>query len=207
MQIKLGFESSSLQLILTIVCAADLTYRPNGAARNPYAKVSCRRPEHRRIDTDRWLFHSQIFLLPCHSDKSKRRTKTLASTNEPRWGQTFIFSGLRRADLNSRLLEVSAWRQTPTQWQNFSNRLLFSLFLPHPFLQITLWDYVRYGVNDFLGEIVVDLHNHPLDDEPEWYMLQPHQESNYPGGVRNKIFQLFFLFLLVTYLSTTRTIW
>lgn len=41
MQIKLGFESSALQLILTIVCAADLTFRPNGAARNPYAKVSC----------------------------------------------------------------------------------------------------------------------------------------------------------------------
>lgn len=40
MQIKLGFEASALQLILTIVCAADLTYRPNGAARNPYAKVS-----------------------------------------------------------------------------------------------------------------------------------------------------------------------
>lgn len=39
-QIKLGFESSALQLILTIVCAADLTYRPNGTARNPYAKVS-----------------------------------------------------------------------------------------------------------------------------------------------------------------------
>lgn len=39
-QIKLGFEASSLQLILTIVAAADLTYRPNGAARNPYAKVS-----------------------------------------------------------------------------------------------------------------------------------------------------------------------
>lgn len=39
-QIKLGFESSSLQLILTLVCAADLTFRPNGVARNPYAKVS-----------------------------------------------------------------------------------------------------------------------------------------------------------------------
>ncbi|KAL7021097.1 hypothetical protein ACKWTF_011753 [Chironomus riparius] len=127
-QIKLGFESSTLQLILTIVCAADLTYRPNGAARNPYAK---------------------IFLLPCHSDKSKRRTKTLASTNEPRWGQTFTFTGLRRADLTNRLLEI------------------------------TLWDYVRYDVHEFLGEIVVDLHNHPLDDEAEWYMLQQHQE--YPG--------------------------
>lgn len=39
LQIKLGFETSTLQLIVTIVCAADLTYRQNGAARNPYAKV------------------------------------------------------------------------------------------------------------------------------------------------------------------------
>lgn len=53
--------------------------------------------------------------------------------------------------------------------------------------QITLWDYVRYGVNDFLGETVIDLHNQPLDDEPEWFMLQPHQESNYPGGVRKEL--------------------
>jgi hypothetical protein len=48
--------------------------------------------------------------------------------------------------------------------------------------QITLWDYVRYDVHEFLGEVVVDLHNHSLDDEPEWYMLQPHQD--YPGAVR-----------------------
>lgn len=40
LQIKLGFEASTLQLIVTVVCAADFTYRPNGAPRNPYAKVS-----------------------------------------------------------------------------------------------------------------------------------------------------------------------
>jgi len=115
----------------------------------------------------------QIFLLPSHSDKSKRRTKTLASTNEPRWGQTFIFSGLRRADLNNRLLEVTLL----SSFTKLSANHCVSVF------QITLWDYVRYGVNDFLGEIVVDLCNHPLDDEPEWYMLQAHQESSYSGGV------------------------
>lgn len=48
--------------------------------------------------------------------------------------------------------------------------------LPSKF-QITLWDYVRYGANDFLGEVIIDLAIHPLDDEPEWYTLQPHQES------------------------------
>lgn len=38
-QVKLGFESSSLQLIVTLVCAAGLTQRSNGAPRNPYGKV------------------------------------------------------------------------------------------------------------------------------------------------------------------------
>ncbi|XP_053697220.1 regulating synaptic membrane exocytosis protein 1 [Sabethes cyaneus] len=125
-QIKLGFEPSSLQLIVTIVCAAGLVTRLTGAARNPYAKIC---------------------LLPDRSEKSKRRTKTLALTNDPRWGQTFVYEGLRRADLQNRLFEV------------------------------TLWDYVRYGANDFLGEVIIDLATHPLDDEPEWYILQPHQES------------------------------
>ncbi|XP_059618356.1 regulating synaptic membrane exocytosis protein 2 isoform X5 [Phlebotomus argentipes] len=124
-QVKLGFEGPSLQLIVTIICAAGLTLRNNGVARNPYVK---------------------IFLLP-GSDKSKRRTKTLASTCDPRWGQTFVFSGLRRADLHNRLLEI------------------------------TIWDYIRYGANDFLGEVILELGNHPLDDEAEWYILQPHQDS------------------------------
>ncbi|XP_058448583.1 regulating synaptic membrane exocytosis protein 2 isoform X7 [Malaya genurostris] len=125
-QLKLGFEPSSLQLIVTVVCAAGLVSRINSAARNPYAKIC---------------------LLPDRSEKSKRRTKTLALTNDPRWGQTFVYEGFRRADLQNRLLEV------------------------------TLWDYVRYGANDFLGEVIIELATHPLDDEPEWYILQPHQES------------------------------
>lgn len=61
----------------------------------------------------------------------------------------FGFSGLRRADLNHRFLEVS------------------------------VWDYVRYGANDFLGEVTLDLGNHLLDDEPEWYILQPHQDTSF----------------------------
>lgn len=45
-QIKLGFEPGTLQLILTIICATGLTYRANGATRNPYVKVKTR---HRKI--------------------------------------------------------------------------------------------------------------------------------------------------------------
>lgn len=44
--------------------------------------------------------------------------------------------------------------------------------------QITVWDYVRYGANDFLGEVLLELGAHPLDDEAEWYTLHAHQESN-----------------------------
>jgi len=62
--------------------------------------------------------------MTIYSEKSKRRTKTLANTNDPKWNQTFIYSSIRRADLKLRVLEV------------------------------TVWDYVRYGANDFLGEVL-----------------------------------------------------
>ncbi|KAI8129565.1 Regulating synaptic membrane exocytosis protein 1 [Lucilia cuprina] len=128
LQMKLGYDQTTLQLIVTIVCATGLTLRQTGIARNPYAKV---------------------FLLPDRGTKSKRRTKTLANTCEPRWGQTFVYTGLRRCDLTGRYLEV------------------------------TIWDYVRYGANDFIGEVVIDLAHHSLDDEADWYKLQPHQDTSY----------------------------
>lgn len=53
----------------------------------------------------------QVFLLPDRGTKSKRRTKTLANTCEPRWGQTFVYTGLRRCDLNGRYLEVTFFRE------------------------------------------------------------------------------------------------
>lgn len=46
------------------------------------------------------------------------------------------------------------------------------------FAQISIWDYVRYGANAFLGEILLELGNHPLDDEAEWYTLHGHFEAN-----------------------------
>lgn len=39
LQVKLWFDASALQLVVTIVCAAGLTPRPNGQPRNPYAKL------------------------------------------------------------------------------------------------------------------------------------------------------------------------
>ncbi|XP_039275187.1 regulating synaptic membrane exocytosis protein 2-like, partial [Nilaparvata lugens] len=105
-QVKLWFDSGALQLVVTLVCAAGLVPRSNGSPRNPYAK---------------------LYLLPDRSEKSKRRTKTLANTNDPKWNQSFIYTSVRRADLKLRIVEV------------------------------TVWDYVRFGANDFLGEVLVEL--------------------------------------------------
>ncbi|KAL1513477.1 hypothetical protein ABEB36_002883 [Hypothenemus hampei] len=122
-QIRLGFDPSTLQLLVTIVCASGLRLRAEQQQRNPYCK---------------------LFLLPDRSEKSKRRTRTLGGTTEPMWNQTFVYPGLRRADLRLRALEI------------------------------TVWDYVRYGANDFLGETIVELW--PLDEQPTWRQLVPHEE-------------------------------
>ncbi|KAI5693487.1 hypothetical protein M8J75_000155 [Diaphorina citri] len=100
-QVKFYLDSGTLRLVVTLMCAASLVPRSNGQPRCPYAK---------------------IYLLPDRSEKSKRRTKTLANTNDPKWNQSFFYPGIRRSDLKLRSIEI------------------------------TVWDYTRYGVNDFLGE-------------------------------------------------------
>ncbi|XP_050718371.1 uncharacterized protein LOC126999677 isoform X3 [Eriocheir sinensis] len=126
LQLKLWFDTMNQQLVVTIVSAVDLPPRPNGAPRNPYAKM---------------------FLLPDRSEKSKRRTKAMANTLDPRWNQSFYYCPLRRPELKTRSLEI------------------------------TVWDYDRYGANDFLGEVVVDLSAAPLDDEPDWHYLSSHDDA------------------------------
>ncbi|XP_026323576.1 regulating synaptic membrane exocytosis protein 2 isoform X2 [Hyposmocoma kahamanoa] len=125
-QLKVYFDISALQLLVTVVSATGLTPRPDGSPRCPYAK---------------------IFLLPDKSEKSKRRTKTLANTLEPRWNQTFVYCGIRITDIKKRTLEV------------------------------TVWDLNRYGPNDFLGEVLLDLDNIVMNHEPNWYTLKPHEET------------------------------
>ncbi|XP_076044393.1 rab3 interacting molecule isoform X2 [Oratosquilla oratoria] len=126
LQLKLWFDPTNAQLVVTIVSAVELPMRPSGQHRNPYVKM---------------------FLLPDRSEKSKRRTKTIGNSCDPRWNQTFVYSPLRRAELKTRCLEI------------------------------TCWDYDRYGANDFLGEVVVDLSAAPLDDESEWYYLSSHEDA------------------------------
>ena len=101
--------------------------------------------------------YAKMFLLPDRSERAKRRTKTVPNTNNPVWNQTFIYSNIRWAELRSRVLEV------------------------------TIWDYDRFGANDFLGEITIDLGNSPLDEEPEWHYLNLYK-SGLPEHIKNSMF-------------------
>ena len=84
------------------------------------------------------------------SEQSKRRTKTLANTNDPKWNQTFIYN-VRRSELRRRSLEI------------------------------TVWDFVKYGANDFLGETILDLASSALNEKPEWHYLMAHEEHRHAG--------------------------
>ena len=51
----------------------------------------------------------------------------MINTCHPHWNQSFVYPAVRPSDLTSRVLEV------------------------------TIWDYDRYGANEFLGEVTIDL--------------------------------------------------
>uniref|UniRef100_A0A8C1INL3 Regulating synaptic membrane exocytosis 2 n=1 Tax=Cyprinus carpio TaxID=7962 RepID=A0A8C1INL3_CYPCA len=89
-QVKLWYDKVGHQLIVTILGAKDLPSREDGRPRNPYVK---------------------IYFLPDRSDKSKRRTKTVKKSLEPKWSQTFMYSPVHRREFRERMLEITLWDQ------------------------------------------------------------------------------------------------
>ncbi|XP_073787660.1 regulating synaptic membrane exocytosis protein 2 isoform X10 [Danio rerio] len=130
-QVKLWYDKVGHQLIVTILGAKDLPPREDGRPRNPYVK---------------------IYFLPDRSDKSKRRTKTVKKSLEPKWNQTFMYSPVHRREFRERMLEVTLWDQAR----------------------------VREEESEFLGEILIELETALLDDQPHWYKLQTHDVSSMP---------------------------
>ncbi|XP_042629032.1 regulating synaptic membrane exocytosis protein 2-like isoform X9 [Cyprinus carpio] len=130
-QVKLWYDKVGHQLIVTILGAKDLPSREDGRPLNPYVK---------------------IYFLPDRSDKSKRRTKTVKKSLEPKWNQTFMYSPVHRREFRERMLEITLWDQAR----------------------------VREEESEFLGEILIELETAMLDDEPHWYKLQTHDVSSVP---------------------------
>uniref|UniRef100_A0A3P8XK35 Regulating synaptic membrane exocytosis 2 n=1 Tax=Esox lucius TaxID=8010 RepID=A0A3P8XK35_ESOLU len=131
LSVKLWYDKVGHQLIVTILGAKDLPSREDGRPRNPYVK---------------------IYFLPDRSDKSKRRTKTIKKSLEPKWNQTFMYSPVHRREFRERMLEITLWDQAR----------------------------VREEESEFLGEILIELETALLDDEPHWYKLQTHDVSSMP---------------------------
>ncbi|XP_044277598.1 regulating synaptic membrane exocytosis protein 1 isoform X11 [Varanus komodoensis] len=131
LSVKLWYDKVGHQLIVNVLQATGLPPRIDGRPRNPYVKM---------------------YFLPDRSDKSKRRTKTVKKSLEPKWNQTFLYSHVHRRDFRERMLEITVWDQPRVQEEE----------------------------SDFLGEILIELETALLDDEPHWYKLQTHDESSLP---------------------------
>ncbi|XP_016852127.2 regulating synaptic membrane exocytosis protein 1 isoform X34 [Anolis carolinensis] len=132
LSVKLWYDKVGHQLIVNVLQATDLPPRIDGRPRNPYVKM--------------------YFLPDRRYDKSKRRTKTVKKSLEPKWNQTFLYSHVHRRDFRERMLEITVWDQPRVQEEE----------------------------SDFLGEILIELETALLDDEPHWYKLQTHDESSLP---------------------------
>ncbi|XP_041101534.1 regulating synaptic membrane exocytosis protein 2 isoform X2 [Polyodon spathula] len=137
-QIKLWYDKVGHQLIVTILGAKDLLSREDGRPRNPYVKI--------------YFLPDRSVNYCSSSDKSKRRTKTVKKTLEPKWNQTFMYSPVHRREFRERMLEITLWDQAR----------------------------VREEESEFLGEILIELETALLDDEPHWYKLQTHDVSSMP---------------------------
>ncbi|MBN3304805.1 RIMS1 protein, partial [Amia calva] len=131
LSVKLWYDKVGHQLIVNVLQATDLPARMDGRPRNPYVKM---------------------YFLPDRSDKSKRRTKTVKKSLEPKWNQTFLYSHVHRRDFRERMLEITVWDQPRVQEEE----------------------------SEFLGEILIELETALLDDEPHWYKLQTHDVSSLP---------------------------
>ncbi|XP_028325110.1 regulating synaptic membrane exocytosis protein 1 isoform X19 [Gouania willdenowi] len=129
--VKLWYDKVGHQLIVNVLQASELPVRADGRPRSPYVKM---------------------YFLPDRSDKSKRRTKAMKKTCEPKWNQTFVYSHVHRRDFRNHMLEL------------------------------TLWDQPRSPEEDstFMGEILIELETALLDDKPHWYPLQTHDVSSIP---------------------------
>ncbi|XP_035256185.1 regulating synaptic membrane exocytosis protein 1-like isoform X9 [Anguilla anguilla] len=131
LSVKLWYDKVGHQLIVNVLQATELPPRLDGRPRNPYVKM---------------------YFLPDRSDKSKRRTKTVKKSSEPRWNQTFLYSHVHRRDFRERMLEITVWDQPRVQEEE----------------------------SDFLGEILIELETALLDDKPHWYKLQTHDVCSLP---------------------------
>lgn len=92
-----------------------------------------------------WLFSIMVVnknsLNYCSSsDKSKRRTKTVKKSLEPKWNQTFMYSPVHRREFRERMLEITLWDQARVREEE--SEFLGEVRKPNPHPSGTLSDSI-----------------------------------------------------------------
>lgn len=67
------------------------------------------------FDTAYFPLLNDEFAVGFTSDKSKRRTKTVKKSLEPKWNQTFVYTHVHRRDFREHMLEITVWDQARMQ--------------------------------------------------------------------------------------------
>ncbi|XP_019713695.1 regulating synaptic membrane exocytosis protein 2-like [Hippocampus comes] len=123
-KVKLCYDQLDDQLTVTVLGAKELPARADGRPRSLYVEIN---------------------LLPDRSATSKRRTKTVKKSAEPRWNQTFVYSPLHRRGSRQHALELTVRDGAG----------------------------VAEDESGFLGEVVIGLEKSALtDDRPHWFKLR-----------------------------------
>ncbi|KAM8840632.1 regulating synaptic membrane exocytosis protein 2-like isoform 2-T3 [Spinachia spinachia] len=181
-QVKLWYDKVAHQLIVTVLGAKALPFRDDGRPRNPYVK---------------------IYFLPDQSDRSKRRTKTVRKSAEPRWNQTFIYSPVDWREFRDRMLQLRVWdqswvREEESQFLGEVRRhagnteprishpkccdvILEVFFFTNSYnssFQITLMSVCVPVCLSGPVQVLIQLDSALLDDQPHWYKLQLHEVSS-----------------------------
>ncbi|VDK83928.1 unnamed protein product [Dibothriocephalus latus] len=81
-----------------------------------------------------------------------RQVKYIPNTLEPEWQQTVVFMNCLKRTLKKRVLEV------------------------------TMWDFDRLKMNDFMGQAIIQLSDKDLlDGQPHWFKLHDLRDIVVPG--------------------------
>ena len=139
-QIKLGHDPSASQLIVSVLTATELPPKHTSSsslAHHHNNNNNRPQPPPPQPSTMRNPYCC-LALLPDRSERGLRKTKIVSGSNEPKWNQTFTYHSVTRAGIADRSLEIS------------------------------LWDADRFAAaHEFIGQVVIDLANVPLDDEAQ----------------------------------------
>lgn len=129
--------------------------------------------------------HVLLLIVPISplSDKSKRRTKTVKKSVEPRWNQTFMYSPVHRRDFRERMLELTVWDQARVREEEsqFLGEVRTCVWHWGYRCDCPSWESSEDQVSLCVSlQVLIELESALLDDQPHWYKLQLHDVSSLP---------------------------